>query len=235
MCAYVVRSGACACACTQERGRRRRRRGARRDGRKRACRPCCCSCSSLSFVDRPVVGRSVATYGAHGPRQQKGMTVYYAGRFSLFSRASLTSARGPTTRHRGAPPALSVVARRLESFENAAASSKNTTTRCRSFFSVEKRDLTQEFSLVLSLSCCRRERGRSITRGLGNAVAARETPRRKHGGLARTTGGGWWGAERSRRVGARARAKLRKTQREFRAFGRRRRLESERQSVSARV
>lgn len=29
------------------------------------------------------------------------------------------------------------------------------------------------------------------------------------------------------RVGARARAKLRKTQREFRAFGRRRRLESE--------
>lgn len=170
MCAYVV-------ACDRARVQQRGRRGARRDGRKEKREPVVAPLSLL-FVDRPVVGRSVATYGAHGPRQQKGMMVYYAGRFSSLGRP-LTSAHHHNTRCSAVLLVGLVVAVRERASRMAATASSSTKHDDALPVPLLRRE---EISHKRILSCFlslavgeRRERDQSLVDSETRS-AARETP-----------------------------------------------------------
>lgn len=167
MCAYVVRSGACSKCNEDDEARDETRRDEERE-------PLLCSLSSL-FVDRPVVGRSlVATCGAHGPRQQRGIIITPGVSLSL-GRLS-HQRRAPTRQHTGLRGVVGGRAVKRAS-RNAAASSKHDDALPVPLLRREEIYLSQEFPpAVLSLSLYEREIERSITRGLGNAVGGSGDP-----------------------------------------------------------
>lgn len=188
VCCVRVRSGACNDDDDEARDET--------EGRKEGSLLC-----RLSLLSSSIVGRSVSRHIWRARSKTTTTTTTTTRDDGLFTPGVSLTSSAHQPRHTGLRSAvLSVIAAVRERFENAAASVEHDDALPVPLLRREEISLTR----ILSLSLQERERGRSITRGLGNAVAAQETPRRKHGGPSLAQPEGWGGGEGSPAGWARA-------------------------------